>query len=147
MMMKRMRAIDVPKFRRTAKNRTRLGESVYFRSFNAHNLVYFKFFLMWLTCISLDFLIGFRFELLWPLWLLIRHLYESCRVQTFASSLHYSAFSVFFVCITATSDLVCYLFIPVQVLLFIASTYVWVQFVYQSSTIAEVFCVNTIVCR
>ncbi|KAH7698982.1 Macoilin [Aphelenchoides avenae] len=88
---------------------------------------------MWLTCISLDFLVGFRFELLWPLWLLIRHLYESCRVQTFASSLHYSAFSVFFVCITATSDLVCYLFIPVQVLLFIASTYVWVQFVYQSS--------------
>ncbi|KAF7637489.1 hypothetical protein Mgra_00003004 [Meloidogyne graminicola] len=44
-----------------------------------------------------------------------------------------SAFSVFFVCVTATSDLVCYLFIPIQVLIFLASTYVWVQFVYQAS--------------
>ncbi|KAI1712824.1 macoilin family domain-containing protein [Ditylenchus destructor] len=134
-MMKRMRTVDVPKFRRPLKNRTtsRLGESVYFRFFNSGNLIYFKFLAMWMACITLDFIIGFRFELLWPLWLLVRHLYESFRVHAFSSSLHYSAFSVFFVCVTATSDLVCYLFIPIQVLLFIASTYVWVQFVYQSS--------------
>ncbi|KAI3413743.1 Transmembrane protein 57 [Globodera pallida] len=134
--MKRYRAVDVPpKFRRTAKGRnTRLGDSVYFnRFFSAYNLVYLKFFLMWVCCITLDFLIGFRFELLWPVWLLVRHLYESFRVHAFSSSLHYSAFSVFFVCVTATSDLVCYLFIPIQVLIFLASTYVWVQFVYQSS--------------
>ncbi|KAL3077005.1 hypothetical protein niasHT_035839 [Heterodera trifolii] len=134
--MKRYRAVDVPpKFRRTAKGRnTRLGDSVYFsRFFSAYNLVYLKFFLIWVCCIALDFLIGFRFELLWPVLLLVRHLYESFRVHAFSSSLHYSAFSVFFVCVTATSDLVCYLFIPIQVLIFLASTYVWVQFVYQSS--------------
>lgn len=134
--MKRYRAVDAPpKFRRTAKGRGgRIGESVYFsRFFNAYNLVYLKFFLMWVGCITLDFLIGFRFELLWPLWLLVRHLYESFRIHAFSSSLQYSAFSVFFVCVTATSDLVCYLFIPIQVLIFLASTYVWVQFVYQAS--------------
>ncbi|CAD5210152.1 unnamed protein product [Bursaphelenchus xylophilus] len=96
-------------------------------------LVYVKLFLIWLSCVVLDIVIGFRFELLWPLWLMVRHLYDANRVQTFASSFHYSAFSVFFVCITATSDLICYLFIPVQVLLFLASTYVWIQFVYQST--------------
>ncbi|CAD5206882.1 unnamed protein product [Bursaphelenchus okinawaensis] len=96
-------------------------------------LIYLKLFFIWLSCIVLDIVIGFRFELLWPLWLMVRHLYDANRVQTFASSFHYSAFSVFFVCITATSDLICYLFIPVQVLLFLASTYVWIQFVYQST--------------
>ncbi|KAF7623576.1 hypothetical protein Mgra_00010133 [Meloidogyne graminicola] len=91
--MKRYRAVDAPpKFRRTLKGRGgRIGESVYFtRFFNAYNLVYLKFFLMWVGCIMLDFLIGFRFELLWPLWLLVRHLYESFRIHAFSSSLQYS---------------------------------------------------------
>lgn len=101
--------------------------------FSLHNLAYLKLMLVWLGCVALDFVVGFRFELLWPVWLLFRHLYETFRTQAFASSLHYSAFSVFFVCVTATSDLVCYLFIPLQVLIFVASTYVWVQFVYSSS--------------
>lgn len=42
------------------------------------------------------------------------------------------AFSVFFVCIAVTSDVVCYLFIPVQWLFFAASTYVWVQYVWHT---------------
>ncbi|KAI6230131.1 Macoilin-2 [Aphelenchoides fujianensis] len=125
-----MRAVDVPKFRRVKNRGARLGDSVYFSS---NGLIYAKLLLLWFSCILLDLLIGFRFELLWPLWLMIRHLYDVFRVQTFVSSFHYSAFSVFFVCITATSDLICYLFIPVQVLMFIASTYVWIQFVYQSN--------------
>ncbi|KAI6178080.1 Macoilin-2 [Aphelenchoides besseyi] len=129
-MMKRIRAVDVPKFRRTKNRGARLGDSVYFSS---NGLIYAKLLLLWFSCICLDLFIGFRFELLWPLWLMIRHLYDVFRVQTFVSSFHYSAFSVFFVCITATSDLICYLFIPVQVLMFIASTYVWIQFVYQSN--------------
>ncbi|KAI6182991.1 hypothetical protein M3Y97_00439800 [Aphelenchoides bicaudatus] len=128
--MKRIRAIDV-KFRRPVKStRARLGDSVYF---NPGGFVYVKLLLMWISLIMIDFLLGFRLELLWPLWLMIKHLYDAFKVQTFVSSLHYSAFSVFFVCITATSDLICYLFVPVQVLVFIASTYVWIQFVYQST--------------
>lgn len=101
--MKRMRTLDVPKIRRPIKNRTRLGESVYFR-FNlfinfiiiktffcsSYNLIYLKFLLIWLSCITLDLVIGFRLELLWPVWLLVRHLYESFRIHAFSSSLHYS---------------------------------------------------------
>ncbi|CAG2173769.1 unnamed protein product, partial [Oppiella nova] len=39
------------------------------------------------------------------------------------------AFSVFFVLIALTSDMICFLFIPVHWLFFAASTYVWVQYV------------------
>lgn len=42
------------------------------------------------------------------------------------------AFSVLFVCIAITSDLVCLFFIPVQWLFFAASTYVWVQYVWHT---------------
>lgn len=37
-----------------------------------------------------------------------------------------------FVCIAITSDLVCLFFIPVHWLLFAASTYVWVQYVWHT---------------
>lgn len=40
-MMKRMRTLDVPKFRRPLKNRTRLSESVYFR-FNNFSTIFIK---------------------------------------------------------------------------------------------------------
>lgn len=42
------------------------------------------------------------------------------------------AFSVLFVCIAITSDVICYLFIPVQWLFFAASTYVWIQYVWHT---------------
>lgn len=42
------------------------------------------------------------------------------------------AFSVFFVCVAFTSDIICLLFIPVQWLFFAASTYVWVQYVWHT---------------
>src|SRR6185437_7524195 len=42
------------------------------------------------------------------------------------------AFSVFFVFIAATSDMICFLFIPVHWLFFAASTYVWVQYVWHT---------------
>uniref|UniRef100_T1HCJ0 Macoilin n=1 Tax=Rhodnius prolixus TaxID=13249 RepID=T1HCJ0_RHOPR len=42
------------------------------------------------------------------------------------------AFSVFFVSIALTSDMICYFFIPVQWLFFAASTYVWVQYVWHT---------------
>ena len=42
------------------------------------------------------------------------------------------AFSVFFICIAITSDMICFLFIPVHWLFFAASTYVWVQYVWHT---------------
>lgn len=44
----------------------------------------------------------------------------------------FQAFSILFVCIAFTSDLICLFFIPAQWLFFVASTYVWVQFVWHT---------------
>lgn len=50
-------------------------------------------------------------------------------------SFFFQAFSVFFVCVAFTSDIICLLFIPVQWLFFAASTYVWVQYVWHTGNI------------
>ncbi|VDK48642.1 unnamed protein product [Anisakis simplex] len=130
MMKRSTRSIDVPKLRRNMKNRSRIAETMccgYLSGF-----AYVKLVVLWLVCIALDLLIGFRFELLYPVWLLIRNCYDSFRFQGLVSSLQYSAFSAFFVCATATTDLICFVLLPVQLLLFLASTYVWVQFVWHT---------------
>lgn len=103
-----------------------------------------------------DFMLEFRFEFLWPFWLLLRSVYDSFKYQGLVSnscyisfpqknnefiSLHTStlkypfflqAFSVFFICIALTSDMICFFFIPVHWLFFAASTYVWVQYVWHT---------------
>ena len=53
-------------------------------------------------------------------------------ICTIVLSFSFQAFSVFFVSIAITSDVVCYLFIPIQWLFFAASTYVWVQYVWHT---------------
>ncbi|RXG53240.1 hypothetical protein Avbf_05303 [Armadillidium vulgare] len=116
--MKR-RNVDCVKPRRPLK-RTKIGEGLYGSSF-----IYIKFFLVWLLVIAADFLFEFRFEYLWPFWLLLRSVYDSFRYQGLA-------FSVLFVCMALTSDMICLLFIPVNWLFFAASTYVWVQFIWHS---------------
>jgi len=52
------------------------------------------------------------------------------------------AFSIFFVCVTITSDVACYLLIPVQWLFFTASTYVWVQYIWQTGNVVLVITVQ-----
>lgn len=88
-------------------------------------LLYIKFLLIWVLVLVADFILEFRFEYLWPLWLLIRSTVDSFRYQGLA-------FSVLFVCISIASDIVCYLYVPVQWLYFAASTYVWVQYVWHT---------------
>lgn len=87
--------------------------------------MYLKFFMLWALVLLADFLLEFRFEFLWPFWLLLRSVYDSYKYQGLA-------FSVFFVSIALTSDMICYFFIPVQWLFFAASTYVWVQYVWHT---------------
>ena len=58
-----------------------------------------------------------------------RALYISLAVNTSTSL---QAFSVFFVCVTVTSDLLFFLCIPTQLLFLIASTYVWLQYVWHA---------------
>ncbi|KAM9434360.1 macoilin-1 isoform 2-T2 [Clarias gariepinus] len=91
----------------------------------ACTFLYLKFLLVWALVLLADFVLEFRFEYLWPFWLFIRSVYDSFRYQGLA-------FSVFFVCVTFTSDIICLLFIPMQWLFFAASTYVWVQYVWHT---------------
>ncbi|CDQ61245.1 unnamed protein product [Oncorhynchus mykiss] len=86
---------------------------------------YVPFLVVWVLVLLADFVLEFRFEYLWPFWLFIRSVYDSFRYQGLA-------FSVFFVCVAFTSDIICLLFIPVQWLFFAASTYVWVQYVWHT---------------
>lgn len=91
--------------------------------------------LLWVLVILADFILEFRFEFLWPFYLLLRSVYDSFKYQGLA-------FSVFFVCIALTSDLICFFFIPVHWLFFAASTYVWVQYVWHTD---KGICLPTII--
>lgn len=81
--------------------------------------------MLWVLVILADFILEFRFEFLWPFYLLLRSVYDSFKYQGIA-------FSIFFVCIALTSDMLCFFFIPVHWLFFAASTYVWVQYVWHT---------------
>ncbi|XP_050446696.1 macoilin-1 isoform X3 [Cataglyphis hispanica] len=116
--MKR-RNVECGKLRRPLK-RNKLTEGIY-----GSILLYIKFFLLWAMVILADFILEFRFEFLWPFWLLLRSVYDSFKYQGLA-------FSVFFICIALTSDMICFFFIPVHWLFFLASTYVWVQYVWHT---------------
>ncbi|XP_058830138.1 macoilin-1-like [Topomyia yanbarensis] len=126
--MKRRNA-DCGKIRRPMK-RNKIAEQ-----FGSNTLLYIKFLLLWAFVITADFLLEFRFEFLWPFWLLLRSVYDSFKYKGLA-------FSVLFVCIAITSDLVCLFFIPVQWLFFAASTYVWVQYVWHTD---KGICLPTII--
>lgn len=117
--MKRPRNADCGKLRRPLK-RSKISEGFYGSTF-----LYMKFLMVWALVLMADFILEFRFEYLWPFWLLMRSVYDSFKFQGLA-------FSVFFVSIAITSDVVCYLFIPIQWLFFAASTYVWVQYVWHT---------------
>ncbi|KAK9303236.1 hypothetical protein QLX08_005009 [Tetragonisca angustula] len=116
--MKR-RNVECGKLRRPLK-RNKLTEGIY-----GSTLLYLKFLLLWAMVILADFILEFRFEFLWPFWLLLRSVYDSFKYQGLA-------FSVFFICIALTSDMICFFFIPVHWLFFAASTYVWVQYVWHT---------------
>lgn len=116
--MKRRNA-EGGKLRRPIK-RTKITEGIY-----GSTLLYLKFLMLWALVLLADFILEFRFEFLWPFWLLLRSVYDSFKYQGLA-------FSVFFVCVAATSDMICFFFIPVHWLFFLASTYVWVQYVWHT---------------
>merc|ERR1719285_272693 len=106
--------------KRRPVKRTKLTDNIF-----GSTLVYVKLLLLWALVLATDYLLEFRFEYLWPFWLLVRSIYDSFKYQGLA-------FSVFFICIALTSDMICFLFIPVHWLFFAASTYVWVQYVWHT---------------
>ncbi|XP_044759369.1 macoilin-2 isoform X2 [Coccinella septempunctata] len=126
--MKR-RNVEIGKMRRPIK-RNKITEGIY-----GSTLLYLKFLSLWALVILADFILEFRFEFLWPFYLLLRSVYDSFKYQGLA-------FSIFFVCIALTSDMLCFFFIPVHWLFFAASTYVWVQYVWHTD---KGICAPTIV--
>ncbi|XP_068144549.1 macoilin-2 isoform X1 [Drosophila tropicalis] len=127
--MKRRNA-DYGKLRRPMK-RNKITEGMY----GSTTVLYMKFLILWAIVMVADFMFMFRFEFLWPFWLLLRSVHDSFKYKGLA-------FSVLFVCIAITSDLVCLFFIPVHWLLFLASTYVWVQYVWHTD---KGICLPTII--
>ncbi|XP_037292998.1 macoilin [Manduca sexta] len=114
--MKRRNA-DAGKMRRPLK-RTKITEGMY-----GNSMLYLKFVMLWATVVMADYMLEFRFEFLWPFWMMLRSVYDSFKYQGLA-------FSMFFICIALTSDMICFFFIPLQYIFFAASTYVWVQYVW-----------------
>merc|ERR1712156_293059 len=102
--MKRRNANDG---KRRPVKRTKISDNIF-----GSTLVYVKLLLLWILVLAADYLLEFRFEYLWPFWLLVRSIYDSFKYQGLA-------FSVFFICIALTSDMICFLFIPVHWLLFV----------------------------
>lgn len=116
--MKR-RTVDASKLRRPIR-RSRITDSVH-----GSWLLYLRFFIVWLLVITMDFLLEFRFEFLWPFWLLIRSIYDSFRYQGLG-------LTILFLVVTLCADLLCLVVLPVHWLFFAASTYVWVHFVWNT---------------
>jgi len=125
--MKRRNA-DIAKLRRPLK-KAKITDGMYGSTFT-----YLKMVLLWTTVLMCDFLFELRFEYFWPFWMFARSVYDSFRYQGLA-------FSLFFVLMTMTSDMICYIFIPVHWLFFAASTYVWVQYVWHAE---RGFCTPTV---
>ncbi|XP_072107549.1 macoilin-like [Mobula birostris] len=84
-----------------------------------------KFLTIWTLILLADFILELRFEYLWPGWLFVKGVYDSSRCQGLA-------ISILFVCAAFTSDVFCFIFIPLHWLFFIASIYVWIQYLWNS---------------
>ncbi|CAF3708603.1 unnamed protein product [Rotaria socialis] len=117
--MKRRTNLDSIKIRKSIR-RSRLTEGIY-----GSALIYLKFICIWGIIMAADYLLEFRFEFLWPFWLVLRSIYDSFKYQGLL-------FSLFFVLIAFIADLICYILLPIQWLFFAASSYVWIQYVWQT---------------
>lgn len=49
--------------------------------------VYMKFLSVWALVLLADFVLEFRFEYLWPFWLLMRSVYDSFKYQGLVSAM------------------------------------------------------------
>jgi len=102
-----------------------MKKSKFADTFFGSSIVYMKFFGAWACILFLDFIVEFRFEYLWPFYLLMQSCIETWKCQGVV-------YSVFFVFVAVTSDAICFFFIPIQWIFFMASTYVWIQYVWHT---------------
>jgi hypothetical protein len=87
--------------------------SNFFSSFNFSNtFLYLKFLFTWMLIMIADFMLDFRFEFLWPFWLLIRSLHDSFKYQGvvsfFLSQLKTHACLILTNCVFFLLDILCF---------------------------------------
>ena len=58
---------------------------IVFSVFGFSTLLYLKFLVLWALVLFADFILEFRFEFLWPFWLLLRSVYDSFKYQGLVS--------------------------------------------------------------
>ncbi|KAG7312479.1 Macoilin-2 [Plutella xylostella] len=68
--MKRRNA-ETGKMRRPIK-RTKITEGMY-----GNSMLYLKFVMLWAAVVLADYMLEFRFEFLWPFWMMLRSVYDS----------------------------------------------------------------------
>lgn len=48
-------------------------------------MLYLKFVMLWATVVLADYMLEFRFEFLWPFWMMLRSVYDSFKYQGLVS--------------------------------------------------------------
>lgn len=51
----------------------------------SNTILYVKFLILWVIVIAADFMLEFRFEYLWPFWLLLRSVHDSFKYKGLVS--------------------------------------------------------------
>lgn len=51
------------------------------------SMLYLKFVMLWASVVMADYMLEFRFEFLWPFWMMLRSVYDSFKYQGLVSSL------------------------------------------------------------
>ncbi|XP_075266375.1 macoilin-like isoform X2 [Convolutriloba macropyga] len=114
------RRLDPTRNNKRPNPRPKKSETIY-----NSTLLYLKFVLVWGGVLLADFMLGVRFEYLWPVWLFLQSVHDTYKYQGLA-------FSLFFSCLSLTSDILCSYAIKDDWIFFLASSYVWVQYVWHT---------------
>lgn len=56
---------------------------------SSNTLLYIKFLVLWAIVITCDYMLEFRFEFLWPFWLLLRSVHDSFKYKGLVNILHF----------------------------------------------------------
>ncbi|CAL8122306.1 unnamed protein product [Orchesella dallaii] len=112
--MKR-RNVDSSKARRPVKKIPKIYDGFY-----TSLVVYVKLILLWICVMGGDFILEFRLEYLYPIYLLLHNSYEAYKFQGLA-------FALLLICIVVSVDVICLGVIPAPWLYLLGSLAVWGQ--------------------
>ena len=113
-MMKR-RNVESSKYRKQFHFRKyRFTDGIY----ASNTFLYLKFLLIWILIMFADYILEFRFEFLWPFWLLIRSLHDSFKYQGIVRFILFKINQIKFVFFLETWNLTFFTWIQIDFLRF-----------------------------